>query len=432
MTLGGLAAAVGVVIDDAIVMVENIVLHLSTGDSAGRRGQEGHPRADAGADRLDPHARSWSSHRWCSWAASRPSSSARWRWPSSRRCSPRCFSPSSSRPCSPASFCRPREGPGETDVQKAEQAGGGRVAPLAHGPLRARTALVPRATAAPVLVAAVLVLAASVALYLASSAAGSCPRWTRGPSCSTTSRRPAPRSRRRTACSWRSRGSCARRRRSRATRAAPGAQLGLSIAEPNTGDFLVKLKRERSRSLAEVTSELRHKIVRAQPAIDVEFPHILEDLIGDLAYSPQPIEIKVFHPERGGLQAGGPRGRGMAAEGQGRGRRGESELRDRAGRELPRRRRQGPAPRLRGERRGQPRSHHPRRTGGLRHDSRRPADRHSRALSRGLSLVDRPAQGAARHLAHRPDGAALAASPTSRWRKGRRRSTARTCATWPR
>ncbi len=76
-----------------------------------------------------------------------------------------------------------------------------------------------------------------------------------------------------------------------------GAQLGLSIAEPNTGDFLVKLKRQRSRSLAEVTTELRHKIVRAEPAVDVEFPHILEDLIGDLAYSPQPIEVKVFHAE---------------------------------------------------------------------------------------------------------------------------------------
>jgi multidrug efflux pump subunit AcrB len=76
-----------------------------------------------------------------------------------------------------------------------------------------------------------------------------------------------------------------------------GAQLGLSIAEPNTGDFLVKLKRKRSRSLEEVTTELRHKIVRAQPAVDVEFPHILEDLIGDLAYSPQPIEVKIFHED---------------------------------------------------------------------------------------------------------------------------------------
>jgi CzcA family heavy metal efflux pump len=76
-----------------------------------------------------------------------------------------------------------------------------------------------------------------------------------------------------------------------------GARLALAIAEPNTGDFLIKLKRERSRGLEEVTSELRHKITRSEPAIQVEFPHILEDLVGDLAWSPQPIEIKVSHQD---------------------------------------------------------------------------------------------------------------------------------------
>jgi CzcA family heavy metal efflux pump len=74
-----------------------------------------------------------------------------------------------------------------------------------------------------------------------------------------------------------------------------GARLALAIAEPNTGDFLVKLKRARKRSVQEVTAELRDKITHSEPAIEVEFPHILEDLIGDLAWSPQPIEIKVFH-----------------------------------------------------------------------------------------------------------------------------------------
>jgi CzcA family heavy metal efflux pump len=74
-----------------------------------------------------------------------------------------------------------------------------------------------------------------------------------------------------------------------------GARLALAIAEPNTGDFLVKLKRERKRSLEEIIADLRRKITSSEPAIDVEFPHILEDLVGDLAWSPEPIEIKVYH-----------------------------------------------------------------------------------------------------------------------------------------
>ncbi len=76
-----------------------------------------------------------------------------------------------------------------------------------------------------------------------------------------------------------------------------GARLALAIAEPNTGDFLVKLRRSRKRSLEEVTSDLRRRINQAEPVIEVEFPHILEDLIGDLAWSPQPIEIKVYHDD---------------------------------------------------------------------------------------------------------------------------------------
>jgi len=76
-----------------------------------------------------------------------------------------------------------------------------------------------------------------------------------------------------------------------------GARLALAIAEPNTGDFLVKLKGFPRRPLSEVTDDIRGRIVSSEPAIEVEFPHILEDLIGDLAWSPEPIEIKVSHPE---------------------------------------------------------------------------------------------------------------------------------------
>jgi multidrug efflux pump subunit AcrB len=73
-----------------------------------------------------------------------------------------------------------------------------------------------------------------------------------------------------------------------------GAQLGLAITEPNTGDFLVKLKPERNRHTQEVIAELRAKFHVAVPGIEWDFPGILADLIGDLAGAPKPIEVKLF------------------------------------------------------------------------------------------------------------------------------------------
>ena len=73
-----------------------------------------------------------------------------------------------------------------------------------------------------------------------------------------------------------------------------GARLALAIAEPNTGDFLVKLRSNRQRSTEEVIAELRGKIHNAEPALNTEFPGVLSDLIGDLTWSPDPCEIKIF------------------------------------------------------------------------------------------------------------------------------------------
>lgn len=81
-----------------------------------------------------------------------------------------------------------------------------------------------------------------------------------------------------------------------------GLQLGLSITEPNTGDFLVKLKAGRKRSTEEVIEDLRKEIAAAEPSLDrVEFPGILTDLIGDLTSSPEPIEIKMFSEDTAAL-----------------------------------------------------------------------------------------------------------------------------------
>lgn len=73
-----------------------------------------------------------------------------------------------------------------------------------------------------------------------------------------------------------------------------GARLALAISEPNRGDFLVKLKTKRTRTTEQVIDELREKIVAAEPALHTEFPGVLSDLIGDLTWSPNPVEIKIF------------------------------------------------------------------------------------------------------------------------------------------
>ncbi|HUV66399.1 MAG TPA: efflux RND transporter permease subunit [Sedimentisphaerales bacterium] len=73
-----------------------------------------------------------------------------------------------------------------------------------------------------------------------------------------------------------------------------GARLALAIAEPHTGDFLVKLKPDRKRKTEDVISELRHRFNVAVPSLQWEFPGILSDLIGDLMWAPKPIEVKLF------------------------------------------------------------------------------------------------------------------------------------------
>jgi CzcA family heavy metal efflux pump len=82
-----------------------------------------------------------------------------------------------------------------------------------------------------------------------------------------------------------------------------GAQLGLFITEPNNGDFLLKLRSDRKRPTEEVLSELRHKLNAALPDVIWEFPGIL----GDLIYAPQPIEVKLFSTDTAYLKEKAPR-----------------------------------------------------------------------------------------------------------------------------
>lgn len=85
-----------------------------------------------------------------------------------------------------------------------------------------------------------------------------------------------------------------------------GAQLGLFITEPNNGDFLLKLKPKRKRKTEEVLTDLRHKLNTALPDIQWEFPGILGDLIGDLMYAPEPIEVRLFSTDTSYLEKKSP------------------------------------------------------------------------------------------------------------------------------
>ena len=74
-----------------------------------------------------------------------------------------------------------------------------------------------------------------------------------------------------------------------------GLQLGLAaVTEANTGDILVKLKSKRSRDIEEIISDVRADIKHQEPALDVEFIQVLQDMIGDLTSAPEPIQIKLF------------------------------------------------------------------------------------------------------------------------------------------
>ncbi len=73
-----------------------------------------------------------------------------------------------------------------------------------------------------------------------------------------------------------------------------GARLALGISQAHKGDFLVKLKSKRQRKTDEVVADLRKQLHTAVPGLHWEFAGILGDLIGDLTWSPRPIEIKLF------------------------------------------------------------------------------------------------------------------------------------------
>jgi len=73
-----------------------------------------------------------------------------------------------------------------------------------------------------------------------------------------------------------------------------GIQLGGGLTEANMCDFLVRIKSNRSRGIQEIISEVRERVHKYVPGIEIEFAQLMGDLIGDLTAVPQPIEVKIF------------------------------------------------------------------------------------------------------------------------------------------
>src|SRR6202000_3508012 len=81
-----------------------------------------------------------------------------------------------------------------------------------------------------------------------------------------------------------------------------GTQMGFFITEPNRGDYLIQLKKSRSKTTDEVISDLRKKIASTQPALVIDFGQVISDMLGDLTTTAEPIEVKVFGPDQQKLQ----------------------------------------------------------------------------------------------------------------------------------
>jgi multidrug efflux pump subunit AcrB len=87
-----------------------------------------------------------------------------------------------------------------------------------------------------------------------------------------------------------------------------GLQLGLAaVTEANSGDILVKLKAKRDRAIDEIMADVRADIKRQEPALDIDLIQVLQDMIGDLTSSPQPIEIKLFSQDPKQLESWAPK-----------------------------------------------------------------------------------------------------------------------------
>jgi CzcA family heavy metal efflux pump len=73
-----------------------------------------------------------------------------------------------------------------------------------------------------------------------------------------------------------------------------GLQLGGGLTEADEGDYFVRLKGGSRRPIEEVMTDIRQQVQAKVPGLEVELIQLMEDLIGDLTAVPEPIEVKLF------------------------------------------------------------------------------------------------------------------------------------------
>ncbi len=80
-----------------------------------------------------------------------------------------------------------------------------------------------------------------------------------------------------------------------------GVQLGGGLTEADEGDFFIRLSSGSRRPIDEVMTEIRDKATEQVPGLEIETVQLMEDLIGDLTAVPQPIEVKLFGDDQAQL-----------------------------------------------------------------------------------------------------------------------------------
>ncbi|WP_343746274.1 efflux RND transporter permease subunit [Chitinophaga sp.] len=82
-----------------------------------------------------------------------------------------------------------------------------------------------------------------------------------------------------------------------------GTQMGFFITEPNKGDYLIQLRKDRKLTTNEVIDVIRKQVEATQPALRIDFGQVIGDMLGDLMTSVQPVEIKIFGNDQEQLKA---------------------------------------------------------------------------------------------------------------------------------